>query len=115
MRRSLLIIIMILSLLLVACNKEKENEKNKEPSVKYEEVIFHLDGSSWASEGNFRIDSNNELNERFISIVAKDYDLDKSKLNSERIFIKNIENNIYVITDVLVSSDPWEKASDDYE
>ena len=98
MRRSLLIIIMILSLLLVACNKENNKEEDKKTSVEYEEVIFHLDGTSWSSEGSFRIDSNNELNTKVISIVSKEYDLDKSKFNSDRMFIKNNENNIYIKT-----------------
>lgn len=114
MKRNLLLVFIFLSLLLVACKEDNKNN-GKEPSEKYEEVIFHLDGTSWASEGSFRIDSNNELNNKVISIVDKNYNIDKTKFDSERMFVKNIDNNIYIITDALVSSDPWEKASNDYD
>ncbi|MBP5407862.1 MAG: InlB B-repeat-containing protein [Bacilli bacterium] len=116
MKRYLLMFMILLSLLLIGCNDTKEKEKEPEQKNIYEEVIFHLDDATWASEGSFRIDeyASDMKNKKVISIVSKD-NIDITSLIFNRICVKHIEKDIYQIVGTLLENDSWQKVSEDYD
>ena len=116
MKRYLLMFMILLSLLLIGCNDTKEKEKEPEQKNIYEEVIFHLDDATWASEGSFRIDeyASDMKNKEVISVVSKD-NIDITSFEFNRICVKYIENDIYEIVGTLIENDAWQKISDDYD
>ena len=113
------VIIFILSLLLVGCNNNDDNKDNENEGnevQEYSEVIFDLNGGSWAPNASFKIDSYVDVlkEDTGIYIMDKDANYNNADLSYFRMFIKK-EEDLYRIVDLLIKDESWAKVTDDYD
>ena len=99
------VIIFILSLLLIGCSNNDNKDKGKDGSEEkdFDEVVFDLDGGSWAPSTTFSIDSYVKTlkDDKGVYMISKDANYDNTDLSYFRMFIKE-EDNLYRIVDLLI-------------
>ena len=112
------VIIFILSLLLIGCSNNDNKDKGKDGSEEkdFDEVVFDLDGGSWAPSTTFSIDSYVKTlkDDKGVYMISKDANYDNTDLSYFRMFIKE-EDNLYRIVDLLIKDESWAKVTGDYD